>query len=41
MPSGPHQIPGKTKYDPITLEAGVTHDTDVRGVGQQGQQLSG
>ena len=25
--SGPHQIPGKTKYDPITLEAGVTHDT--------------
>src|SRR3954453_13966836 len=26
-PSGPHQIPGKTKYDPITLEAGVTHDT--------------
>ena len=26
-PSGPHQIPGKTKYDAITLEAGVTHDT--------------
>jgi phage tail-like protein len=25
--SGPHQIPGKTKYDPITLEAGVTYDT--------------
>lgn len=25
--SGPRQIPGKTKYDPITLEAGVTHDT--------------
>jgi len=25
--SGPHQLPGKTKYDPITLEAGVTHDT--------------
>ncbi|MFC0541504.1 phage tail protein [Kutzneria chonburiensis] len=25
--AGPHQIPGKTKYDPITLEAGVTHDT--------------
>ncbi len=24
--SGPHQIPGKTKYDPITLEAGVTQD---------------
>ncbi len=24
--SGPHQIPGKTKYDPITLEAGVTFD---------------
>jgi phage tail-like protein len=25
--SGPHQIPGKSKYDPVTLEAGVTHDT--------------
>ena len=25
--SGPHQIPGKTKYDPITMEAGITHDT--------------
>ncbi|MFF1696516.1 phage tail protein [Streptomyces sp. NPDC102406] len=25
--SGPHQIPGKTKYDALTLEAGVTHDT--------------
>jgi len=25
--SGPHQIPGKTKYEPITLEAGVTFDT--------------
>jgi phage tail-like protein len=25
--SGPHQIPGKTKYDPITLEQGVTYDT--------------
>jgi len=25
--SGPRQIPGKTKYDPVTLEAGVTHDT--------------
>ena len=25
--SGPHQIPGKTKYDAIALEAGVTHDT--------------
>ena len=24
--SGPHQIPGKTKYDPITMEAGVTYD---------------
>jgi phage tail-like protein len=24
--SGPHMIPGKTKYDPITLEAGVTQD---------------
>ncbi|RZI53875.1 MAG: phage tail protein [Pseudonocardia sp.] len=26
-PSGPHQIPGRSKYEPITLEAGVTHDT--------------
>ncbi|MER5473792.1 phage tail protein [Streptomyces sp. NPDC002935] len=26
-PSAPRQIPGKTKYDPITLEVGVTHDT--------------
>jgi phage tail-like protein len=25
--SGPHQIPGKTKYDAISLEAGVTYDT--------------
>jgi phage tail-like protein len=25
--SGPHQLPGKTKYDAITLEAGVTHDS--------------
>lgn len=25
--SAPRQIPGKTKYDPITLQAGVTHDT--------------
>jgi phage tail-like protein len=25
--SGPHQIPGKTKCDPVTMEAGVTHDT--------------
>jgi phage tail-like protein len=24
--SGPHQIPGKTKHDPITLEAGVSQD---------------
>jgi phage tail-like protein len=22
-----HKLPGKTKYDPITLTAGVTHDT--------------
>ncbi|MFD4631512.1 phage tail protein [Streptomyces sp. NPDC058284] len=25
--SGPHQIPGRTKYEALTLEAGVTHDT--------------
>lgn len=25
-PSTPFKLPGKTKYDPITLSAGVTHD---------------
>jgi phage tail-like protein len=25
-PSHSRQLPGKTKYDPLTLEAGVTHD---------------
>jgi len=25
--SVPHRIPGKTTYEPITLSAGVTHDT--------------
>jgi phage tail-like protein len=25
--SGGRKLPGKTSYDPITLEAGVTHDT--------------
>ena len=25
--SGPHQIPGKSKYDAIVMEAGVTRDT--------------
>lgn len=25
-PSTTHKLPGKTKYDPITLTAGVTHD---------------
>jgi phage tail-like protein len=25
-PSTPHRLPGKTKYDAITLSAGVTHD---------------
>jgi len=24
--SGPHQIPGKTKYDAITMESGITQD---------------
>lgn len=27
-PSTPRKIPGKTKYDAITLSAGVTHDTE-------------
>lgn len=26
-PSHVHKLPGKTKYEPITLEVGVTHDT--------------
>jgi phage tail-like protein len=26
-PSTTHKLPGKTKYDPITLTGGVTHDT--------------
>ena len=26
-PSTMHNLPGKSKYDPITLTAGVTHDT--------------
>src|SRR5207247_2300846 len=26
-PSTPHKLPGKTKYDPLTLSGGVTHDT--------------
>jgi phage tail-like protein len=29
--AGPRQIPGKTKYDPITLEAGVTFDRVFEG----------
>jgi hypothetical protein len=38
----PHgrKLPGKTSYQAITLEAGVTHDTAFE-VGQSGQQLSG
>ncbi|HEU4580572.1 MAG TPA: phage tail protein [Polyangiaceae bacterium] len=26
-PTSSRQLPGKTKWDPVTLEAGVTHDT--------------
>jgi len=26
-PSTPHRLPGKTKYDALTLSGGVTHDT--------------
>ncbi|MET8051920.1 MULTISPECIES: phage tail protein [unclassified Streptosporangium] len=26
-PSTSRQLPGKTRYEPVTLEAGVTHDT--------------
>jgi phage tail-like protein len=28
-PSTSHKLPGKTKYDPITLTAGLTHDTTL------------
>lgn len=27
-PSSPHKSPGRTKYEPITLERGVTHDKE-------------
>jgi phage tail-like protein len=27
-PSSSHKSPGRTKYDPLTLERGVTHDTE-------------
>lgn len=27
-PSSPHKSPGRTKYEPITMERGVTHDPD-------------
>jgi phage tail-like protein len=27
-PSSPRKMPGRTKYEPITLERGVTHDTE-------------
>jgi phage tail-like protein len=26
--SSPHKTPGRTKYEPITMERGVTHDTE-------------
>ena len=28
-PSTSRQLPGKTKYEPVTLEAGLTHDTTL------------
>src|ERR1700687_6165887 len=28
-PSMSHKLPGRTEYDAITLERGVTHDTEV------------
>src|SRR5689334_11848892 len=27
-PSSPHKTPGRTKYEPITMERGVTHDLE-------------
>jgi hypothetical protein len=29
-----HKLPGRTQYDAITLERGVTHDPDLSGLGQ-------
>jgi phage tail-like protein len=28
-PSTSRQLPGKSRYEPVTLEAGVTHDTTL------------
>ena len=38
-PSTSRKSPGRTEYDAITLERGVTHDVDVRAVGEQGLEL--
>ena len=32
-PSSSRKSPGRTEYDAITLERGVTHDTEFRAVG--------
>ena len=34
-PSTGRKSPGRTKYEAITLERGVTHDTEFESVGQQ------
>ena len=38
-PSSSRKSPGRTEYDAITLERGVTHDTEFEAMGQQGMEL--
>ena len=38
-PSTSRKSPGRSKFEAVTLERGVTHDTRVRGVGEQGVEL--
>ncbi len=38
-PSSSRKSPGRTEYDAITLERGVTHDPEFETVGQQGMEL--
>ena len=38
-PSTSRKSPGRTKFEPITLERGVTHDTEFEQLGEQGLEL--
>jgi phage tail-like protein len=40
-PSSPRKAPGQTKYEPITLERGVTHDTEFEKWANKCWYLSG